>query len=571
MVKHHKNRCYIYTRVSTEVQVDGYSLEAQKDVLEKEAAHRNMTVVEIFSDEGRSGKNISGRPQFQRMMARIQAGNKDEISYVLVYKLSRFGRNTADVLNNVQLMEDYGVHLYSVEDHIDSADDAGKLMISVLASVSEMERENIRVQTMSGRIQKAKDGKWNGGQAPYGYALDNGALVVNEDEAEVIRLIFKLFTKDGYSMNRIAKYLNDAGYRKNARQTGTNEQFATSFVKGVLDNPVYAGYIAYGRRGNEKITGRRNEYHIVKKSEYGMYEGQHEPLVDRDTWDTAKMRRSETSISWDKKHSIEHAHVLSGILKCPRCGAPMYGVVCRKKKPDGTFYKDMWYYRCKHRIKVDGHNCNYKTHIPQDILNEQVKYYVRLAMRDTDFNDMIKQAVGILDDSQELFDELKRLEDARAKTESRKKKILQKIQALDPDDEAYDDLYDGLQEIIRGYSGEIADLGAQIRKAQQAIKNTGERAQIERNIRQMIQSIIDGMDTLTMEQERGLMHALVEKVEVFEQPVEEGLWVKSILFRFPMKMNGNTFREFYYEPDKEEGDSLPNESHVETVCLLTHS
>ena len=84
-------------------------------------------------------------------------------------------------------MQDFGVNLICVEDGIDSSKDAGKLMISVLSAVAEIERENIRVQTMEGRMQKAREGKWNGGFAPYGYSLIDGKLEVNEEEAVAIR------------------------------------------------------------------------------------------------------------------------------------------------------------------------------------------------------------------------------------------------------------------------------------------------------------------------------------------------------------------------------------------------
>ena len=84
---------------------------------------------------------------------------KDRVEFVLVYKLSRFGRNAADVLNSLQRMQDFGVNLICVEDGIDSSKDSGKLMISVLSAVAEIERENILVQTMEGRRQKARDGK----------------------------------------------------------------------------------------------------------------------------------------------------------------------------------------------------------------------------------------------------------------------------------------------------------------------------------------------------------------------------------------------------------------------------
>lgn len=177
-----KTKCYIYTRASTAMQVDGYSLDAQKDKLKRYAAYEEIQIAGEYSDEGRSGKNIAGRPDFQRMLEDIEDG-KDEVSFVLVFKLSRFGRNAADVLSSLQLMQDYGVNLICVEDGIDSSKESGKLMISILSAVAELERENILVQTMEGRRQKAREGKWNGGFAPYGYKLVDGELIIEESEA----------------------------------------------------------------------------------------------------------------------------------------------------------------------------------------------------------------------------------------------------------------------------------------------------------------------------------------------------------------------------------------------------
>jgi site-specific DNA recombinase len=185
-------KCYLYTRVSTSIQVEGYSLDAQRDKLRKYAAYEDMVIAGEYSDEGFSGKNIQGRADFRRMLNDIQ-NQKDGVSYVLVFKLSRFGRNAADVLNSLQLMQDFGVNLICVEDGIDSSKEAGKLMISVLSAVAEIERENIRAQTMAGREQKAREGKWNGGFAPYGYKLENGELLIAEDEVDVIRTIYDRF------------------------------------------------------------------------------------------------------------------------------------------------------------------------------------------------------------------------------------------------------------------------------------------------------------------------------------------------------------------------------------------
>lgn len=185
-----KIKVYLYTRVSTTMQIDGYSLDAQKTKMKAFCDYNEYEIAGEYEDAGKSGKSIEGRITFNQMMDDIKSG-KDEVSYVLVFKLSRFGRNAADVLATLQVMQDFGVNLICVEDGIDSSKDAGKLMISVLSAVAEIERENIRVQTMEGRMQKAREGKWNGGFAPYGYALIDGKLVVNEEEAVAIRTILE--------------------------------------------------------------------------------------------------------------------------------------------------------------------------------------------------------------------------------------------------------------------------------------------------------------------------------------------------------------------------------------------
>lgn len=247
-----KIKVYTYTRVSTTMQIDGFSLDAQKSRMKAFADFNGYEVVHEYEDAGKSGKSIEGRIEFNRMIGDIKAG-KDGVSYVLVFKLSRFGRNAADVLSTLQVMQDFGVNLICVEDGIDSSKDAGKLIISVLSAVAEIERENIRIQTMEGRIQKAREGRWNGGFAPYGYRLEKGKLEVNEEEAVAIRIIFEQYVSTDIGANGISKYLENHGIRKLARQNGKNPLFDASLIRRILKNPVYYGKIAYGRRKTEKV------------------------------------------------------------------------------------------------------------------------------------------------------------------------------------------------------------------------------------------------------------------------------------------------------------------------------
>ena len=350
-----------------------------------------MLVAGKYCDEGKSGKNIEGRPEFLRMLRDIESG-KDGVSFVLVFKLSRFGRNAADVLTSLQRMQDFGVNLICVEDGIDSSKDSGKLMISVLSAVAEIERENILVQTMEGRRQKAREGKWNGGFAPYGYKLVDGHLQIAEEEAEVIRIIYDKYIHTTMGTARIANWLNEHGYSKVCRHNNKREAFTGSFLIGVLDNPVYCGKLAYGRRHNEKIPGTRNQYHIVKQKDYALYDGIHEPIISEEDWQLAQKQRQQTNKRQLKTHSLDHEHVLSGLLKCPVCGG-MYGNVNRKKKGDGTYYRDYFYYACKHRLHVDGKRCDYHHQWGEEIIDGAVEEITHKLVNTPAFEQGIREKI----------------------------------------------------------------------------------------------------------------------------------------------------------------------------------
>ena len=231
-------RAVIYLRVSTEMQVDGFSLDGQRSTIKRFAEREGIIVKEIYEDAGKSGKSIEGRPAFKRMLEDIKRGL--DIDYILVYKLSRFGRNAADILTSIEYIQSYDINLIATEEGIDSSQTSGKLLISVLSAVAEIERENILEQTMNGRKEKARQGGWNGGLAPYGYKLENGNLIINEVEAKTIKKIFELYATTKYGIGGDTKMINLTD-SKITRQNGTLDQFRDSTFKRILDNPVYIG------------------------------------------------------------------------------------------------------------------------------------------------------------------------------------------------------------------------------------------------------------------------------------------------------------------------------------------
>ena len=528
------------------MQVDGFSLDAQKDKLKRYAEFQQMHIAGEYSDEGKSGKNLAGRPEFLRMLADIE-NQKDKIDYVLVFKLSRFGRNAADVLNSLQIMEDYGVNLICVEDGIDSSKDSGKLLISVLSAVSEIERENILVQTMAGRQQKAREGAWNGGFAPYGYQLFDGKLIIEEDEAEVIRIIFDKYIHTNLGLSGIASYLNNNGYKKKKRQNNTLNAFAASFVKNVLDNPVYCGKIAYGRRKTEKIQGKRNEFHIVKQSEYPVYKGIHEAIVSEEDWIIAQEKRKRTGVRHQKIHSLEHANILSGILKCPVCNSGMYGNVNRKKKDNGSYYKDYFYYSCKHRLKVDGHNCTYGRQWGQNKVNAAVEEVINKLVNNPKFIEAIKEKINSKVDTKELEKEVEILKKAHRQLISAKDKLGMEIDNLDITDKLYERKYDDMQGRLYVLYDKIEQNETEIVELQTRIHNIIQQKISRDNVYQYLICFDKLYTKFTDAEKKEFMNSFVDSVEIYDKEQEDGRFLKRIKLRFPVFFDGKEIEEISWD------------------------
>ena len=433
-----KTKVYTYTRVSTAMQIDGYSLDAQKARMKAYADFNDYQIVGEYEDAGKSGKSIEGRASFCRMMEGIKSG-KDGVAYVLVFKLSRFGRNAADVLSTLQVMQDFGVNLICVEDGIDSSKDAGKLMISVLSAVAEIERENIRVQTMEGRIQKAREGRWNGGFAPYGYRLVDGVLQINEDEAPAIRTIFEQYVNTDTGANGLSKYLETHGFQKLARQNGTSPLFSATLIRAILKNPVYCGKIAFGRRKLEKIHGTRNEYHQVPQENYLLVDGLNEGIVSEELWNAAQVKLLSQSKRYEpvNRSKTEQAHLLSALVKCPVCGAGMYSNKCTKRKKDGTPYKSFSYYSCKHRKMQRGQKCDFNKQIQEEVLDNAVVEVIIKLVSNPKFAAMMQEKINSKVDTTAIEQEIAAAEKMLRQYYSVKSKITEEIDTLDPDDRHY--------------------------------------------------------------------------------------------------------------------------------------
>ena len=516
-----------------------------------------MEIVDEYADEGKSGKNTTGRPAFRKMMEDIKSG-KDSVELVLVFKLSRFGRNAADVLNSLQTMQDYGVNLICVQDGIDSRTEVGKLMISVLSAVSELERENISVQTMSGRIQKAKEGKWNGGFAPYGYNLVDGQLVIAEDEQEVIRIIFDKYVNTSMQIGAIANYLEKHGFKKKIRQNNTRTYFTTHFIKAVLDNPVYCGKIAYGRRKTAKKKGTRNETRIVRQQNYDIYNGIHSPIVSEDLWNAAHKKRTATGTPNIKTHSLEHEHILSGILRCPVCGGPMYGNVNRKKRSDGTYYSDFFYYQCKRGRLENGEKCPYNKQWNQSTINAAVSEVVSSIANNPTFIQLMSKQLNSKINTKSLEKEQEVLNKAIHLKKSAQRRLMDSRDNLDPDAPHFEAKYKDLEQRIDLLYDELSELNNEYTEICDRIESVIKEKISLDNIYKYLKLFNKFYDKFSDIEKKTFMQNLIERIQINEDRSENGQFLKRIDFKIPV----------YFGNEETKTISWDNETTVETVVAL---
>ena len=562
-VKNKIPRCYIYTRVSTELQVDGYSLDAQKDRLLKYAEYQKMQVVKEYCDAGKSGKSVTGRPEFSQMLKDVTE-QKDNIDYILVFKLSRFGRNAADVLNSLQLIQDYGVNLICVEDGIDSSKESGKLTITVLSAVAEIERENILVQTMEGRRQKAREGKWNGGTAPYGYRLDkaNGSLVPDPDEAEIVKIIFDKFAHTTMGACRIANYLNDHGYRKNKSREFEVSYFNQSMIMSVLDNPTYIGKIVYGRTKKTKVKGTRDEYQRLQSKDFLMAEGKHEAIIDLETWNIVRAKRAETGFIMKKSYSEGHEHLLTSLIKCPGCGGRLNGFVGRhNKKKVNAQSKDVFYYRCfRPKSLPDGEGCSFRHAIRQEALNAEVEEIMFAMVNNEEFSQFVHKKLEEKIDVSVFEKERGNLIEQLASAEKAKSKIVEQMDNLQSTDKLYNRKYADFQKRFDAVYSRIEGLEASIAEVNKKIEaKYGDKISIEAmwGLLADFEALYPKMTEL---EKKEFYRSFIENIELYPEKRPDGGYLKRIDFKFPIVFKAENGQK-----------SLLSTNGLETVVLLTHA
>lgn len=355
----------IYCRVSTDEQAEfGYSIDEQKRLLEEWCKANDYIIYKCYSDRGISGKNIKDRPALKELLSDAKEGKFD---MVISWKINRVSRKLEDVLKIVSLLEKNNITFKSYSEPFETDTPAGRMQFQMMALIGEFERGTIAQNVKMGMIAKAKSGNWCGGRV-LGYDLvpnnspeeekkGKNKLEINEKEAEIVRFIFNEYSK-GKGYKAINNQINKLGYK-----TKKGNNFSVGSIRDILTNPVYIGEIRYNVRQNWSEKRRRN----INPNPIRV-KGKHEAIIDRELWDKVQLilesKKGKPSRIYDGEYP------LTGILRCPKCGAGMVISRTTNTLADGT-KKRIAYYCCGNWKNKGTSVCNSNT-IRVDKANEYV-------------------------------------------------------------------------------------------------------------------------------------------------------------------------------------------------------
>ena len=355
----------IYCRVSTDEQAEfGYSIDEQKRLLEEWCKANDYIIYKCYSDRGISGKNIKDRPALKELLSDAKEGKFD---MVISWKINRVSRKLEDVLKIVSLLEKNNITFKSYSEPFETDTPAGRMQFQMMALIGEFERGTIAQNVKMGMIAKAKSGNWCGGRV-LGYDLvpnnspeeekkGKNKLEINEKEAEIVRFIFNEYSK-GKGYKAITNQINKLGYK-----TKKGNNFSVGSIRDILTNPVYIGEIRYNVRQNWSEKRRRN----INPNPIRV-KGKHEAIIDRELWDKVQLilesKKGKPSRIYDGEYP------LTGILRCPKCGAGMVISRTTNTLADGT-KRRIAYYCCGNWKNKGTSVCNSNT-IRVDKANEYV-------------------------------------------------------------------------------------------------------------------------------------------------------------------------------------------------------
>jgi site-specific DNA recombinase len=510
----------VYLRVSTEEQRERHSIATQREFAERFRFLHELTVYEVYPDDGVTGTiPLDRRPEGSRMLRDAQLKKFD---HLLVYKLDRLGRDTRLILNAVDELEKCGVRVRSMTEEFDTATPTGKLMLTMLSGFAAHEHAVIRERSMAGTNRIAQSGAWPGGIVPYGYrkvgAKIQSRLVISEEpisnlalsEAEVIRTIYRMAAIERKSCFAIADYLNRIGvpcaYSRDQRMVArgkrkchTSGLWRPSRVRNLLVSTTYMGKCHYGKRS------RNPNRQLIEQTV--------PPIVSEDVWRKAQ-NTLNSNVLFSRRNS-HHQYLLRGLAKCGLCNLTYIGIANRR--PNG---KQEFYYRCNGKngarglYGANGQRCPSKD-VNGDFLERSVWSDIEDFLRNPGavIEQLRQRLAAERSDSHRSQERLSRLEDALASQTTGRDRILtlfRKGRITDEDLERQMDQIDreeagiraNIEELSAGLRG-VADATAQLQSTQALLEKL--RGRLEQGVswevkRQLIEALVGGIKIETTEE-----------------------------------------------------------------------
>ena len=312
----------------------------------------------------------------------------------------------------------------------------------------------------------------------------------------------------------------------------------------------------------------------MEQSEFPVYEGIHEAIISEEDWNLAQEKRSKNNYRREKIHDPEHAHILSGILKCPCCGKGMYGNIAKAGRKDK---KTRYYYYCKNTVNATGHKCTFRCNIEQSQIDDVLAKLITAMTREGKLKDAIQDRIGATVDTSDLEKQLSVLNANLHQAETIKTRLEQQMDNLDVTDIHYDKKISDLQrrldiqyDKIEEVEEEIAELKPQVYELK---KN-----QIDAD---SIYGFLNAFNELYAEctdaEKKQFMQAFIERIDIFPERREDGNWIRNIRFQFPVPIlrdGKEVVRVDGISLDKEKSDehtvTLEKFPTLETVVLLSY-
>lgn len=314
-------RVAIYTRQSVASELEFGSIDAQREAVEAYVTSQRgegwVALPDRYDDHGFSGGNTD-RPAFQRLLADVAAGRLDVIA---AYKIDRVSRSLTDFTNFMATLERHGVGFVSTTQSFDTRTSMGRLTLNILASFSQFERETIAERTRDKIAATRKKGMWTGGRPVLGYDVRDKQLVINKAEADTVRAIFPAYLDHGGLVATVAELerrgIRNKSWINKAGKLVHGAAFDKNGLRALLTNPLYVGKL---RCGDELVDGR------------------HDAIVDATLFDEVQEALRNHRRGAPRNTKNRWGAILSGILRCGRCGAAMSHAVTTRGNRVHRYY-----------------------------------------------------------------------------------------------------------------------------------------------------------------------------------------------------------------------------------------